>query len=164
MSQQQPLLPDPNLHIVLVAPEIAPNTGNIARTCAALGLRLHLVRPLGFVLTERALRRAGMDYWHRVDVQIHDGWEAFLTAVPDPAFYAMTSSAPRLYTEASFRQGDVLLFGSESTGLPPELIAAAGDRALRIPMRPGERSLNLASAVAVVAYAAMHHLGFPGVE
>jgi tRNA (cytidine/uridine-2'-O-)-methyltransferase len=148
---------DPQLHIVLYQPEIPPNTGNIGRTCVAVAAKLWLVRPLGFSLEDRYLARSGLDYWEHLEWEAVDDWAALAAAVkvdPDRTWY-FTKSAQRVYTDATFRPADVLVFGRETTGLPPEMIAAAGDHALRLPIRPEVRSLNLANAVAVAAYEAL---------
>ena len=152
------------LNIVLVEPEIPQNTGNIARTCAATRSRLHLVRPLGFDVSEKAVRRAGLDYWHMVDLQIYDSLDHFFAVNPDPDLWLATTKAPRDYTRAAFRDGCWLMFGKESAGLPKTLREAHRERCVRIPMRPGERSLNLSNSVAVMVYEAMRQLDFPGLE
>ena len=149
------------LNIVLVEPEIPQNTGNIARTCAATRSRLHLVRPLGFDISERAVKRAGLDYWHMVDLQIYDSLDHFFAVNPDPDLWLATTKAPRDYTRAAFRDGCWLMFGKETAGLPRELRERWYDRCLRIPMRPDARSLNLANSVAVLAYEALRQQGFP---
>lgn len=150
----------PALHIVLYQPEIPQNAGNIGRTCVALGAKLWLVRPLGFRMDERHLRRAGLDYWQHLDWAVADDWAALRQRLPDPEPWLFTKTATRLYTTAEFRSGDVLVFGSETQGLPPSLLETAGDRALRIPMRDEARSLNLACAVAVAAYEASRQCFF----
>lgn len=147
------------LHVVLYQPEIPQNTGNIARTCAAVGAVLHLIHPLGFYLTDRHLRRAGMDYWHLVEVHEHASWEAFREAYPDLRLWLTSTRGSRRYVDADFREGDALVFGPESRGLPEELLAAYPGQDLRIPMLPGRRSLNLSSAVAVVVYEAIRQIG-----
>lgn len=150
--------------VVLVEPEIPGNTGAVARTCLAVGARLHLVRPLGFHVTDAALRRAGMDYWHDLDVTIHDGWEAFRSAFHE-AFAAgrVLGLSTRAETRAAAVRvdpGDVLLFGPESRGLPDAVLRAC--RPVRLPMRPGVRSLNLSVSVAVTLYLAWERAGFEG--
>lgn len=151
--------------IVLYEPEIPPNTGNVIRLCANAGARLHLIRPLGFGLGDRRLRRAGLDYRALADVQMHASFEAFLAAVAPPRLYAYSTRATRLYTEVAYARGDALLFGPETRGLPDALLEAlpAAHR-LRLPLRPGNRSLNLANAVAVAVYEAWRQLGFDGAE
>ena len=148
--------------VVLVAPEIAPNTGNVARTCAVTGARLHLVRPLGFRLSDRMLKRAGMDYWNHVEWQVHDTWDDLLAALPAGRFCYLDPGGDLWYSQLRFAPGDVLVFGSESLGLPPGLSARRPGPILRVPMRPGLRSLNLASTVALVLYEAYRQQGFPG--
>jgi tRNA (cytidine/uridine-2'-O-)-methyltransferase len=140
------------LHIVLVEPEIPQNTGNIVRTCAALGARLHLVEPFGFKLENRYLKRAGLDYWPRVDMVTHKNLKEFFDACPGAQFFYLTSRGGRLYTKVKFPVEVFFVFGKESAGLPPELLEANADRCLRIPMREGIRSLNLSNSVAVIAY------------
>jgi len=138
------------VHVVLVNPEIPGNTGNIARTCAATGTTLHLVRPLGFEVTDRHLKRAGLDYWHLVEVRY---WDDFATG-----------HAGQLYTDVCYPRGSFLVFGRESTGLPEELLAANREWCVRIPMVKGARSLNLANAVAVILYEALRQQGFVGLS
>lgn len=150
------------LHVVLVEPEIPQNTGNIARTCAATGSILHLVHPLGFSLNEKYLRRAGLDYWDKVNIEEHSSWLAFCQAYPAANCYYFSTKGQRLYTEVKYSDGDFLIFGPETRGLSAEILSQAGERVLRIPMRPGLRSLNLASSVALVLYEALRQLGFPG--
>jgi tRNA (cytidine/uridine-2'-O-)-methyltransferase len=153
------------LHIVLLEPEIPQNTGNISRTCAALGARLHLIEPLGFRLDDRYLRRAGLDYWRFVDMRIHRNLEDFYrareAAGPEPAevFY-LSSRAQMPYTQAEFPDEVFFMFGRESEGLPHELLAANPGFCLRIPMRAGLRSLNLSNCVAVIAYEYARRRGF----
>jgi tRNA (cytidine/uridine-2'-O-)-methyltransferase len=143
------------LHIVLNEPEIAENTGNIGRTCVALGAKLWLVRPLGFRLDQRRLRRAGLDYWEHLDWEAADNWDDLLRRMPTAGrLWFFSKTAQRLYTEADFQADDKLVFGSESRGLPPALLASDAERLLRIPMCEQARSLNLAVAVGVVAYEA----------
>lgn len=154
----------PPLHVVLIAPEIPQNAGNVGRTCVALGLRLHLVHPLGFVLSDRYLRRAGMDYWPRVDLMLHESWRRFAASVDPARCHLFDPAGGTPYTEVEYRLGDHLVFGSESSGLPAELRALWPQRLRRIPMRPDCRSLNLATAVGIAAYEAMRQLGFPGLD
>jgi tRNA (cytidine/uridine-2'-O-)-methyltransferase len=143
------------LHIILHQPEIAENTGNVGRTCVALGAKLWLVRPLGFRLDDRRLRRAGLDYWQHLDWEAVDDWPALLARLPERRLWFFTKHAARPYTDAVFTPGDALVFGSESQGLPASLLALHADRCLRIPMRAEARSLNLAVSVAVAAYEAL---------
>ena len=148
-------MPEASLHIVLVEPEIPLNTGSVGRTCVAIGAKLWLVRPLGFRLDDRRLRRAGLDYWQHLDWEAVDDWPALEARLAGRRAWLLSKTAARSYTEARFAAGDWLVFGSESRGLPPSIIAAGGDRCLRIPMRPEARSLNLSVSVAVVAYEAL---------
>ncbi len=153
-----------SLQVVLYQPEIPQNTGNIARTCAASGTGLHLIHPLGFSLAEKHLKRAGLDYWQQVNIYEHASWAAFQAAYPGASCYYLSTKARRLYTEVDYRDGDMLVFGPETRGLPQDILAVAGERALRVPMRPGLRSLNLANTVALVLYEALRQLGFPGMQ
>ncbi len=152
------------MHIVLVNPEIPQNTGNIARTCAATGAMLHLIEPLGFELSDRYLKRAGLDYWHMMRYQVHADWQAFLAANPGARLHFATTKAPRDYCAARYEDGDYLVFGRETKGLDEALLAAHYDRCVRIPMRADARSLNLANSVAVVLYEALRQQGFPGLS
>jgi tRNA (cytidine/uridine-2'-O-)-methyltransferase len=149
------------LHIVLHQPEIPDNAGNVGRTCVALGAKLWLVRPLGFRLDDHHLRRAGLDYWQQLDWEAVDDWAAFQRRMPDRRPWFFTKRATRAYTDARFAPDDVLVFGSESQGLPDSLRVGAPDRCLRIPMAPEARSLNLAVSVAVAAYEAARQCGIP---
>ncbi len=150
------------LHVALIEPEIPPNTGNVARLCAATGCALHLIEPLGFRIDDRELKRAGLDYWNELGVVVHASLEAFLAATVERRHWFLSTRGCRSYTEAAFERGDVLVFGKETRGLPAALLEAYPDATLRIPMRAGAvRSLNLASAVAIVTYAALAQLGFP---
>ncbi|MCX7780219.1 MAG: tRNA (uridine(34)/cytosine(34)/5-carboxymethylaminomethyluridine(34)-2'-O)-methyltransferase TrmL [Negativicutes bacterium] len=149
------------MHIVLVEPEIPGNTGNIARLCAATGAELHLVRPLGFSVDDRHLKRAGLDYWHLLKIHYHDSVEEVLAAYPGKAFYLNTTKARQSYAQVRYQFGDLLLFGKETAGLPEKLLNQYPDRCIRIPMIGDARSLNLSNAVAVVVYEALRQLGFP---
>lgn len=148
---------DPNLHIVLYEPEIPHNAGAVGRTCVALGAKLWMVRPLGFSVDDRQLRRAGLDYWQHLDWEAVDDWDSLVARLPDrtPWFFSKTAGSP--YTEAAFASGDVLVFGSESAGLPRRLLDANPDRSLVIPIRPEARSLNLSVAVGIAAFEARRH-------
>jgi tRNA (cytidine/uridine-2'-O-)-methyltransferase len=151
---------DPDFHIVLVNPEIPPNTGTTARLCAATDTRLHLVGPLGFSLEDRYLRRAGLDYWPHVDLEVHADWESFLGGHPGRCLRLFSARAERSYTSAKYRRGDFLVFGAETHGLPAELLARHADRAYTIPMSGRDvRSLNLANAAAIVLYEALRQIG-----
>ena len=149
------------VNIVLVEPEIPQNCGNIARTCAATRSRLHLVKPLGFDISEKAVRRAGLDYWPMVDLHVYDSLDHFFAVNPSPDLWLATTKAPRDYTQAQFREGCWLMFGKETAGLPGDLREQWYDRCVRIPMRPDARSLNLANSVAVLTYEALRQQGFP---
>lgn len=147
------------LHIVLFEPEIPPNTGNIARLCACTGCRLHLVHPLGFTLGERELRRAGLDYWQYLDVQEHENWASVRAALGgDRNWYALTTKATRLTWEVEYRAGDVLVFGPESRGLPPEIRDEITPVRLQMRGDAPVRSLNLASACSAVVYEALRQI------
>ena len=150
------------LNIVLVEPEIPQNTGNIARTCACLGARLHLVEPMGFRLTQRNLARAGCDYWDEVDIVHWPSAEAFLAEHGDSELHLFTGQAQRSYADVHYGQSSFLLFGRESRGLSPAIISAYPQACVRIPMREGMRSLNLSNAVAVAAYEAFRQHAFRG--
>ncbi len=150
------------LNIVLVEPEIPQNTGNISRTCAVAGMRLHLVGPLGFDISEKAVKRAGLDYWEYLQLAVYDDLEHFWQDNPDCSFWLCSTKAPRSYCEVSFRDGDYLIFGKETAGLPEQMLRKWIQRCIRIPMLDGRRSLNLSNSVAIVAYEALRQLGFPG--
>ena len=154
---------DPILHVVLVSPEIPPNTGNVARSCVAIGAKLWLVKPLGFQIDEKQLRRAGLDYWPHLEWEAVENWKQLSLHLAKPLahgrYWLLTKTASRPYTSAAFQTGDVLVFGSEGHGLPPELLAQHAGQALRIPMRPQVRSLNLSAAAALVMYEAVRQIG-----
>ena len=148
--------------IVLYAPEIPQNTGAIARTCAATGASLHLIKPLGFDISDAAVRRAGLDYWHLVDVHVYESVEEYLAQNGDENLWLLSTKAPRSYAQASFGPDVALMFGRETSGLPEELMTRYMDRSIRIPMKPRARSLNLASSAAIILYDALRQQGFPG--
>ena len=154
------------LNIVLVEPEIPQNCGNIARTCAATGSRLHLVEPLGFDISEKAVRRAGLDYWHLVEVSAYPGLDALFAAHPEAAgdLWLATTKAPRDYSGACFTPDSWLFFGKETAGLPLAFRETYRDRCVRLPMVSQARSLNLANSVAVLVYEALRQNGFPGLQ
>ena len=152
------------LNLVLVEPEIPQNTGNIARTCAATRSRLHLIKPLGFDISDRVVKRAGLDYWHMVDLTVYENLEDFFARTGAEDLWLTTTKAPRSYAEAEFRDGCWLFFGKETAGLPQAFREAHRDRCIRIPMRPDARSLNLANSVAIVTYEALRQLEFPGLS
>ncbi len=151
------------LEIVLVQPEIPPNAGNVIRLAANTGARLHLVEPLGFSMDDRQLRRAGLDYHELAEVKVHRDWNAFRVSFANRRMFAFTTKAKRIFTEARYAENDVLVFGAETAGLPNSLLDLFSEEMrLKLPMRPGNRSLNLSNAVAVVVYEAWRQLGFPG--
>lgn len=148
------------LNIVLFEPEIPSNTGNIGRTCVATGSRLHLIEPLGFKLNEKALKRAGMDYWKDLDVTTYINYEDFLEKNPEAKIYMASTKAPNLYTEVDYEPDCYIMFGKESGGIPEEILLEHQETAIRIPMLPDTRSLNLANSVAIVLYEALRHNQF----
>ncbi len=149
------------LNIVLVAPEIPQNTGNISRTCAVTGAALHMVRPFGFDISDRTLKRAGLDYWSKLTVYYYDSFEELEEKYKDARFFLLTTHAEKSYTDVCYKDGDFLVFGRETAGLGEEFISRRKDDAVRIPMLPTLRSLNLSNAVAIVAYEALRQIGFP---
>lgn len=152
------------IHIVLVEPEIPQNCGNIARTCAATGCTLHLIRPLGFDISEKAVRRAGLDYWHMVDVREYENLEDFFSKNDVRQMWCLSTKAPKSYTEARYQDGCYLFFGKETKGLPEPFLEAHRNSCVRIPMRSDARSLNLSNAVAVTVFEALRQLDFPGLQ
>lgn len=152
------------LHIVLVEPEIPQNCGNIARTCAVTGCTLHLIRPLGFDISEKAVKRAGLDYWHLVKILDYDNLEDFFAKNDVRQMWCLSTKAPKSYTEAHFSDGCYLFFGKESKGLPEAFLESHREQCIRIPMRPEVRSLNLSNSVAITVYEALRQLGFPGLQ
>lgn len=149
-----------SLNIVLVEPEIPQNTGNIARTCAATGSKLHIVKPLGFEISDKHLKRAGLDYWYLLDITYYENIGEFFEKNSDGSFYFSTTKAPRPYTDAKFKDGDYLVFGKETKGLPEPLLEKNLERCIRIPMISDARSLNLSNSVAVIVYEALRQTGF----
>ena len=167
------------LNIVLHEPEIPFNTGNIGRTCVITGTKLHLIRPFGFMLNDKMLKRAGLDYWHKLNVQEHDNIDEFYEYVKansekqtkleqgelrKPRIYYATTKGKHRYSDVEFRDGDYIMFGRESAGIPEEILADHPDDCIRIPMLPEERSLNLSSSVAIILYEALRQLDYPGLE
>jgi tRNA (cytidine/uridine-2'-O-)-methyltransferase len=152
------------VNIVLVEPEIPANTGNIARTCAVTGTALHLIRPLGFSTDDKYLKRAGLDYWHLVEVVYHDSFTEFAARYKGGRFYFATTKALNAYTEIEYDKGGFLIFGKETKGLPPEILTGYPGQRMRVPMINTARSLNLANSAAVVLYEALRQQGFPGVR
>lgn len=156
------------LHIVFVEPEIPPNTGNIARTCAATGSVLHLVKPLGFCIDDKSLKRAGLDYWPFVKLEVHESLEAFMQEYGrgDRRLFLATTKGGQIYTEPQYQDEDMFLFGKETAGLPRDFIAAHAETAIRIPMSEDTRlrSFNLANSANIILFEALRQLGFPGLK
>ena len=152
------------MHIVLYQPEIPQNTGNIARTCAATGSMLHLIKPLGFELSDKYLKRAGLDYWHMMQYHVYENFEELLVAYPNARMHFLSTKAPQGYTAVEYHKDDFLVFGCETRGLPESLLSRVYDRCVRIPMVPGARSLNLSNSVAIVLYEALRQLGFESLK
>lgn len=148
------------MHVALVAPEIAPNTGNVIRLCANTGSTLHLVKPLGFLLEDRLLKRAGLDYHDMTDMHVHESFGALLDEVKPGRWFAFTSRGAKRYDEVRYRPDDLLVFGCESAGLPGDVLAAAGGNSVYLPMRPNNRSFNLSNSVAVAVMEAWRQLDF----
>jgi tRNA (cytidine/uridine-2'-O-)-methyltransferase len=152
------------LHIVLYEPEIPQNTGNIARLCAATGAVLDLIEPLGFFLEDPKLKRAGLDYWNEVTIRQHQSWTAFQAAYPKAVCWYFSTKGRSNHSSPAYGQEDFLVFGPETRGLPAGILAADPEHGVRIPMRQGARSLNLANTVAIAVYEAMRQSGFPGLS
>ena len=152
------------MHIILHQPEIPANTGNIGRTCAAAGCSLHLIEPLGFRLNEKEIKRAGMDYWERLDITRYMNFQEFRVKHPNANIWMATTKARQLYTEASYGADDYIMFGKESAGIPEEILLEYRETCIRIPMLPGIRSLNLSNSVAVVLYEALRQNSFCGLQ
>ena len=150
------------INIVLHEPEIPANTGNIGRTCVATGTRLHLIEPLGFSLSEKALKRAGMDYWKDLDVTTYVDFEDFLSRNPGAKIYMATTKAKQTYADVSYEDGCFIMFGKESAGIPEEILLDHKDTSVRIPMMGETRSLNLSNSVAIILYEALRQQDFPG--
>ena len=152
------------MNIVLHEPEIPSNTGNIGRTCVATGTVLHLIKPLGFSLSERALKRAGLDYWKDLDVRVYEDFEDFLQKNPGAHVYMATTKGHKTYAEVAYAPDDFIMFGKETAGIPEEILVEHEEDCVRIPMLGDTRSLNLANSVAVILYEALRQNGFPGLE
>ena len=150
------------LNIVLVEPEIPQNTGNIARTCAATGSRLHLVKPLGFSVEDKYLKRAGLDYWHLVDITYYESFDEFLNITEGKKLYFLSTKGIKNHTELLYEDESFLVFGKETAGLPAKIIEQNKETTLRVPMINEARSLNLSNSVAIVVYEALRQIGFPG--
>jgi len=150
------------LNIILFEPEIPVNTGNIGRTCVATGTKLHLIRPLGFFIDDKSLKRAGMDYWKSLDVTVYDNFNDFLTKNNNPKIFMVETKTEKLYTEVKYKSNDFIMFGKETTGIPDEILEKYKDTVVRIPMLLGTRSLNLSNAAAIVLFEALRQNGFDG--
>lgn len=148
------------MNIILFEPEIPANTGNIGRTCVATGTKLHLIEPLGFSLSEKALKRAGLDYWKDLDVTVYENFQDFLDKNPNAKIYMATTKAQHVYTEVSYEPDSFIMFGKESAGIPEEILLEHKDTCIRIPMIGDIRSLNLGNSVAVVLYEALRQNNF----
>ncbi|ANE48557.1 tRNA methyltransferase [Paenibacillus swuensis] len=151
-------------HIVLVEPEIPANTGNIARTCAATGVHLHLVRPLGFDTDDKTLKRAGLDYWHAVHIEYYDSFQEVKDKHQEGRFFFATTKASRYYTDFQFQDGDFFVFGKETKGLPPEILDAHPETCIKMPMTDKVRSLNLSNSAAILTFEALRQTGFQGLK
>ena len=152
------------LNIVLVEPQIPQNTGNISRTCAVTGARLHLVRPLGFEVTDKNLKRAGLDYWDKLDITYYDSLADFFEKTAGGKYYYFTTKGRHVYSDVDYPDGAYIVFGREDAGLPEELLHDNPDTCVRMPMRPTLRSLNLSNTVAIAAYEVLRQWGFPDLE
>lgn len=152
------------MNIVLLEPEIPQNTGNIGRTCCATGTKLHLIEPMGFRINEKNLKRAGMDYWDKLDVTIYDSYRDFTEKNPDAKIWLATTKAPKRYCDVKFSENDYIMFGKESAGIPEEILVANKEDCIRIPMNEDIRSLNLANSVAIVLYEALRQNDFSGMQ
>ena len=152
------------LNIVLHEPEIPANTGNIGRTCCATGTRLHLIEPMGFKINEKSVKRAGLDYWDKLDVVIYDSYADFVEKNPDAKIYYATTKAPRAYDEVSYEEDCYIMFGKESAGIPESILVNNEETCVRIPMNPDIRSLNLSNSVAIILYEALRQNSFKGME
>lgn len=151
-------------NIVLVEPEIPQNTGNIARTCAATGAGLHIVKPMGFTVDDKKLKRAGLDYWHLLGIKYYENLDDFFAQTAGARYFFSTTKGKNTYADVKFRDGDYILFGKETKGLPEELLHGHPDECIRIPMISEARSLNLSNSVAIVVYEALRQNGFSGMK
>lgn len=151
-------------NIVLYQPEIPQNTGNIARTCAATGTKLHLIRPLGFSTDDRMLKRAGLDYWHAVDIRYYDSYDELLHRYPNGRFFYVETTGERYYTQFSFRDGDFFVIGKETKGIPKDILEKNRERVMKIPMSDATRSLNISNVAAILTYEALRQTGFEGLD
>ena len=153
-----------SFNIVLLEPEIPANTGNIGRTCVATGTRLHLIEPLGFSLSEKALKRAGMDYWKDLDVTVYDSYRDFCEKNPEAKIWYATTKGPNKYSDVTFKDNDFIMFGKESAGIPENILHDNKETSIRIPMNPDIRSLNLSNSAAIVLYEALRQNDFAGMQ
>ncbi len=153
-----------DLNIALIEPEIPQNTGNISRTCAAIGATLHLVKPMGFTIDDKKLKRAGLDYWDKLDIRYYENLQEFLTVNRDAPMFFFSTKAPRRHTDVTYPKGSILVFGKESAGLPEWLLQENPDSCVRIPMRENLRSLNLSNAAAIGIYEVLRQRDFEGLE
>lgn len=154
-----------NINIVLFEPEIPQNTGNIGRTCVLTDCKLHLIKPFGFSLDEKQVRRAGLDYWNEVDVEVHESYEALREKYKDATFYFCTTKGKNFYSDVQYKKGDFLVFGKESAGLPDAVRDSDPERCIRVPMiNTTTRSLNLSNTAAIIAYEALRQIGFPNMK
>ncbi len=154
----------PNLNIVLVEPQIPQNTGNISRTCAVTGARLHLVRPFGFEITDKHLKRAGLDYWDKLDITYYDSIEDFFEKNSDGNFFYFTTKGKKIHSDCKYPDNSYLIFGREDKGLPEELLYSSPDSCMRIPMRSELRSLNLSNSVAIAVYEVLRQWDYPNLS
>lgn len=159
-------LDNPNLHIVLFEPEIPQNTGNIGRTCVLTGCKLHLIKPLGFNLDDKHVRRAGLDYWPHLDIEVHESFDEMIEKYPQATIYlSTTKESTHHHDEVKYKKGDFIVFGRESSGLPDYIRDRYVETRIRVPMiKTTTRSLNLSNTVAIVAYEALRQIGFPGMK
>lgn len=153
-----------SLKIILLEPEIPQNTGNIARTCVCTNSELHLIKPLGFSLDEKQVKRAGMDYWSQLDLHVHESYEDFKSKYPDAKIFMGTTKAPHTYADVEYDENSFIMFGKESAGIPEDILFDNQDTCIRIPMSPNLRSLNLSNAVAIILYEALRQVDFVGLE
>ena len=153
-----------HLNIVLHEPEIPANTGNIGRTCVATGTRLHLIKPLGFDISDKAVKRAGLDYWPKLDVTVYESYEDFLERNPGAKIYYATTKGPQTYVDVQYEEDCFIMFGKESAGIPEEILVEHEETCIRIPMLPEIRSLNLSNSVAIVLYEALRQQGFESMQ
>ncbi len=152
----------PSFHVVLFRPEIPSNTGNIGRLCVGMGANLHIIKPMRFLITDKYLKRAGLDYWEKLNPLFHESFEDFLSKFPVDRIFLCTTKSTKAYTSFDYRQGDVFVFGPETSGIPEDILAEHRERNIRIPMTDDIRSINLSNSVAVILYEAWRQIGFAG--